>query len=88
MRPWYYGLLAADPKDPNVVWVMNLSTYKSIDGGHTFQHMRVPHGDDHELWTDPNDPNRLIRGDHGGATLSLDGGGHLSHQAHQPTAQC
>jgi len=87
VRPWYYGLISADPKDPNVVWVMNLSTYKSIDGGHSFQRMRVPHGDDHELWIDPQDPNRMIEGNDGGATLSLDGGENWSSQDNQPTAQ-
>jgi len=87
VRPWYYGLIAADPKDPDVVWVMNLSTYKSIDGGHTFQRMRVPHGDDHELWIDPDDPNRMIEGNDGGATLSLDGGENWSSQDNQPTSQ-
>ncbi|MEO8880085.1 MAG: glycosyl hydrolase [Gemmatimonadaceae bacterium] len=87
VRPWYYGLLSADPKDPNVVWVMNLSTYKSIDGGHTFQRMRVPHGDDHQLWIDPNDSNRMIEGNDGGATLSLDGGENWSSQDNQPTSQ-
>ena len=87
VRPWYYGLVSADPKDPNVVWVMNLSTYKSIDGGHTFQRMRVPHGDDHELWIDPEDSNRMIEGNDGGATLSLDGGESWSSQDNQPTSQ-
>jgi photosystem II stability/assembly factor-like uncharacterized protein len=87
VRPWYYGLISADPKDPNVVWMMNLSTYKSIDGGHSFQRMRVPHGDDHELWIDPSDPNRMIEGNDGGATLSLDGGENWSSQDNQPTAQ-
>ncbi|MEP7088115.1 MAG: glycosyl hydrolase, partial [Gemmatimonadota bacterium] len=32
VRPWYYSLITADPQDPNVVWVMNLGTHKSIDG--------------------------------------------------------
>ena len=63
------------------------STYKSIDGGHTFQRMRVPHGDDHLLWIDPQDPNRMIEGNDGGATISLDGGENWSSQDNQPTAQ-
>ena len=87
VRPWYYGLISADPKDPNVVWVMNLSTYKSIDGGRTFQRVRVPHGDDHELWIDADDPKRMIEGNDGGATVSLDGGENWSPQDNQPTSQ-
>ncbi|MDQ2766349.1 MAG: glycosyl hydrolase [Gemmatimonadota bacterium] len=87
VRPWYYGLLTADPSNPNIVYNLNLSTYRSIDGGHTFQEMRVPHGDDHLLWIDPHDSNRMIEGNDGGATISLDGGDHWSSQDNQPTAQ-
>lgn len=87
VRPWYYSLITADPKDPNVLWVMNLGTYKSIDGGHSFQRVRVPHGDDHELWIDPGDSNRMIEGNDGGATLSMDGGENWSSQDNQPTSQ-
>lgn len=87
VRPWYYGLLTADPQDPNVVYVLNLSTYRSIDGGHTFARMRVPHGDDHLLWIDPSDSRRMIEGNDGGATISLDGGETWSSQDNQPTSQ-
>ena len=55
---------------PNTVYVMNLCTWKSIDGGHTFTRMRVPHGDTHVLWIDPNDSQRMINGNDGGATIS------------------
>ena len=47
VRPWYYSLITADPQNPNVVYNLNLSTYKSIDGGTTFKRLNVPHGDDH-----------------------------------------
>lgn len=87
VRPWYYSLITADPQNPNVVYNLNLSTYKSIDGGHTFQRLRVPHGDDHLLWIDPHDSNRMIEGNDGGATISLDGGENWSSQDTQPTAQ-
>jgi photosystem II stability/assembly factor-like uncharacterized protein len=87
VRPWYYGLLTADPKNPNVVYALNLSTYRSIDGGHSFQRLRVPHGDDHLLWVDPEDPKRMIEGNDGGATISLDGGESWSSQDTQPTSQ-
>jgi len=87
VRPWYYGLLTADPSNPNVVYNLNLGTYRSIDGGQTFHQMRVPHGDDHLLWIDPHDSNRMIEGNDGGATISLDGGEHWSSQDNQPTAQ-
>jgi photosystem II stability/assembly factor-like uncharacterized protein len=87
VRPWYYGLLTADPADPNTVYVLNLDTWRSVDGGRTFTKLRVPHGDDHILWIDPNDPKRMIEGNDGGATISFDGGESWSTQANQPTAQ-
>ena len=87
VRPWYYGVVTADPTDTNTVYVMNLSTWKSTDGGRTFARIRVPHGDTHELWIDPKDNRRMISGNDGGATISFDGGGTWSSIMNQPTAQ-
>ena len=39
-----------------------------------FTLLPAPHGDHHGLWIDPADPNRMINGDDGGATISIDGG--------------
>ena len=48
---------------------------KSIDGGKTFRPVRgMPHGDSHDIWIDPKNPNRMIEGDDGGANVSIDGG--------------
>jgi photosystem II stability/assembly factor-like uncharacterized protein len=87
VRPWYYSVIRADPSDANTVYVMNLSTWRSIDGGHTFTRLRVPHGDTHDLWIDPHDSKRLISGNDGGATISIDGGESWSTIMNQPTAQ-
>ena len=87
VRPWYYSVVRADPNDANTMYLMNLSTWRSIDGGHTFTRLRVPHGDTHDLWIDPNDSKRLISGNDGGATVSLDGGESWSSVMNQPTAQ-
>ena len=87
VRPWYYGVVTADPVDSNVVYAMNLSTWRSTDGGRTFSRMSVPHGDDHELWVDPHDSRRMISGNDGGATISFDGGVTWSSIMNQPTAQ-
>ncbi|MEJ2185835.1 MAG: glycosyl hydrolase, partial [Gemmatimonadota bacterium] len=87
VRPWYFSGVTADPGDADGVWVLNLGTYHSIDGGHTFSRVRAPHGDDHMLWIDPNDADRMIEGNDGGATISLDGGRTWSTQDNQPTAQ-
>ena len=87
VRPWYYSVIRADPTDANTVYVMNLSTWRSIDGGHTFIRLHVPHGDTHDLWIDPKDSKRLISGNDGGATISIDGGESWSSIMNQPTAQ-
>ena len=87
VRPWYYGEITADPTDTNTVYVMNLSTWKSADGGHTFTRLRLPHGDTHALWIDPANSRRMINGNDGGATISFDGGSNWSSIMNQPTAQ-
>lgn len=74
-RAWYYTRIYADPKDSNVVYALNVQWYRSRDGGKTFgQPIEVPHGDNHDLWIAPNDPNRMIEANDGGANVSTNGG--------------
>ncbi|HJQ20301.1 MAG TPA: glycosyl hydrolase [Gemmatimonadaceae bacterium] len=87
VRPWYYSAVTADPTDENTVYVMNLSVWRSVDGGRTFSRLRVPHGDTHIMWVDPKDSRRLINGNDGGATISFDYGATWSSIYNQPTAQ-
>jgi photosystem II stability/assembly factor-like uncharacterized protein len=87
IRPFYYSKVTADPTNENTLYVMNLTVWKSIDAGKTFSRVRVPHGDTHTMWVDPKDPNRLINGNDGGATVSQDGGKTWSSIMNQPTAQ-
>jgi photosystem II stability/assembly factor-like uncharacterized protein len=87
-RAWYYTHIYADPADVETVYVLNVGFHKSIDGGRTFsQRIRVPHGDNHDLWIDPNDPLRMVNGNDGGANVSFDGGTSWTRQDNQPTAQ-
>jgi photosystem II stability/assembly factor-like uncharacterized protein len=60
---------------------------KSIDGGRTFTRVRVPHGDNHDLWINPNDGQIMINANDGGANVSFNGGQTWSTQQNQPTAQ-
>ena len=53
-RAWYYSHIHADPKDPETVYVLNTSLYRSVDGGRTFTQLRAPHGDHHALWIAPD----------------------------------
>jgi photosystem II stability/assembly factor-like uncharacterized protein len=87
VRPWYFSFVTADPKDENTVYVLNLGTWRSVDGGGTFSRIRVPHGDCHILWIDPANPKRMIEGNDGGGTVSVDGGETWSSVYNQPTAQ-
>jgi photosystem II stability/assembly factor-like uncharacterized protein len=86
-RPWYYMHIVADPKDENVLYIMDVETYKSTDGGHLFSKVSVPHGDNHGLWIDPEDTRRMIASNDGGVTISVDGGKSWTPQNNQPTAQ-
>ncbi|MCM4159103.1 glycosyl hydrolase [Antarcticibacterium flavum] len=74
-RAFYYTRIYADPKDRETVYVLNVDFWKSTDGGVTFdEKIRVPHGDNHDLWIDPNDPNRMAEANDGGGTISVNGG--------------
>ncbi len=73
-RAWYYHHIYADPQDADTVWVLNVEFWKSIDGGKTFGKVPVPHGDNHDLWIDPNNANRMILGNDGGGCVSYNGG--------------
>ena len=55
-RPWYYEHVIAHPTDADTVFVMNMRAWKSTDGGKNFEEFHTPHGDNHALWIDPNEP--------------------------------
>ncbi len=86
-RPWYYMEIFADPSDENTVYALNAPFWKSIDGGRTFESIRVGHGDTHDLWINPNDPANLILADDGGGEITFNGGDSWSSIYNQPTAQ-
>jgi photosystem II stability/assembly factor-like uncharacterized protein len=86
-RAWYYTKVFVDPKNENTVYCPNVELMRSRDGGKTFQSVSTPHGDHHDLWIDPEDGNRMIVADDGGAQISFDGGNNWSSYNNQPTAQ-
>lgn len=86
-RAWYYSKVFVDPKNENLVYCPNVEFMRSRDGGRTFQSINTPHGDHHDLWIDPEDGNRMIVADDGGAQVSFDGGSHWSTMMNQPTGQ-
>ena len=86
-RAWYYTRIYADPQDEDVMYVLNVRYHKSTDGGKTYETHNAPHGDHHDLWIAPEDPNRMIMGDDGGAQITYDGGETWSTYHNQPTSQ-
>lgn len=86
-RAWYYSRLYADPRDADKIYALNVSWFKSKDGGKSYTKLPSEHGDHHDLWIDPQNPQRMIIGDDGGAQVSNDGGMTWTTYYNQPTAQ-
>jgi len=86
-RAWYFTHIFADPKSVDTVYMLNTGLFRSTDGGKTLTLLPAPHGDHHGLWIDPTNPMRMINGNDGGATLTVDGGKTWTTQYNQPTAQ-
>jgi photosystem II stability/assembly factor-like uncharacterized protein len=85
-RAFYYTRIYADPTDPDVVYALNTGLYRSRDGGKSFRPISVPHGDNHDLWIAPNNPDRMINANDGGGNVSVNGGETWTEQDY-PTAQ-
>ena len=85
-RPWYFFQVFADSKSQDVVYVMNVEFWKSTNGGNSFSKIEQEHGDNHDMWINPDDPNNFIIGDDGSAAITFDGGKNWSKEA-LPTSQ-
>jgi photosystem II stability/assembly factor-like uncharacterized protein len=86
-RPFYYMHVHADPADADTVYVNNLGFHKSTDAGKTWTAIPTPHGDNHALWIDPQNNQRMIQGNDGGANISFNGGGTFGSIYNQLTGQ-
>ncbi len=86
-RAWYYTHVIADPKNKDRVFVLNTGAYKSDDAGKTFKTMPTFHGDNHSLWINPTDTDRMVEGNDGGANVSVNGGATWTTGANQATSQ-
>src|SRR4051812_44461579 len=85
-RAFYYSRVFADPKVKDTVYELNVNFHKSTDAGKTWTTIRVPHGDNHDMWIAPNDSSRMIEANDGGATVSVNGGETWTPET-MPTAQ-
>jgi len=86
-RPFYYCNLEAHPTDPDVLWGMAEGYFKSEDGGESWTRKQSPHGDNHDMWINPDNPDLFVQSNDGGANVTLDGGETWSTQHNQPTAE-
>ncbi|MCP4416895.1 MAG: glycosyl hydrolase [Chloroflexi bacterium] len=86
-RAWYFTHMTACTQDADTVYVNDWKMWKSIDGGKNFDEITTPHGDNHDLWIDPNNARRMVQGNDGGGNVSFNGGESWSSIFNQPTAQ-
>lgn len=86
-RPFYYANLEVDPTNPDILYAMATRYYKSVDGGESWSQLTPPHGDNHDMWINPDDPDLFIQGNDGGANVTHNGGETWSTQFNQPTAE-
>jgi len=86
-RPFYYCNVAADPKNADIVYSMANPMLKSVNGGISWTRVNPPHGDNHDIWINPNDPDLFIQSNDGGANITHNGGKTWSTQFNQPTAE-
>ena len=86
-RPFYYANIDVDPQDTDVVYAMATRYYRSRDGGESWEELRPPHGDNHDMWINPDDPALFIQANDGGANVTHNGGETWSTQFNQPTAE-
>jgi photosystem II stability/assembly factor-like uncharacterized protein len=86
-RAWYYIELFIDPKNENTIYVLSAPALRSKDGGKTWENLSGTHGDYHDLWINPDNPNNFIISNDGGSSITFNGGKSFSSQSNMPTAQ-
>lgn len=86
-RAWYYIELFIDPKNENTIYVLSAPALRSKDGGKTWENLSGTHGDYHDLWINPDNPNNFIISNDGGSAITFNGGKSFSAQSNMPTAQ-
>ncbi|HET6862527.1 MAG TPA: hypothetical protein VFH91_05750 [Pyrinomonadaceae bacterium] len=86
-RAWYYIELFVDPRNENTIYVMSAPALRSTDGGKTWETLSGTHGDFHDLWINPNNPNNFIISNDGGSAVTFNGGKSWSTQSNMPTGQ-
>ena len=86
-RPFYFANLIVDPKNESKIFKPDGPLLLSVNGGRSFSSVANTHGDNHDLWIDPADPNLIFAGDDGGMWRSDDGGTRWRHLMNLPVSQ-
>lgn len=86
-RPFYYCNVDVNPQNANTLYVSATQFWKSVDGGKNWIRESTPHGDNHEIWINPNDSMMMVQANDGGVNVSLNNGKSWSTQNNQPTAE-
>ena len=86
-RPFYFANLIVDPKNENKIFKPAGPLLLSVNGGESFSSVANAHGDFHDVWINPDNPNIVFTGDDGGLWRSEDGGTRWKHQLNLPVSQ-
>ncbi|OGU07081.1 MAG: hypothetical protein A2W29_10235 [Gemmatimonadetes bacterium RBG_16_66_8] len=86
-RPWYYTHVQSHPTNPDVVFINNEDFFRSDDAGLSLVQIPTPHGDNHDLWINPDHPEIWIQSNDGGANITFTNGATWSTQYNQPTGE-
>jgi photosystem II stability/assembly factor-like uncharacterized protein len=86
-RPFYFANLIVDPKNENKLFKPDGPLLLSVNGGQSFSSVANAHGDFHDVWINPDNPNIVLVGDDGGLWRSEDGGTRWKHQLNLPVSQ-
>jgi photosystem II stability/assembly factor-like uncharacterized protein len=87
-RPFYFGNLIVDPKNENKIFKPDGPLLLSVNGGQSFSNVSGgAHGDFHDVWINPANPNVVYTTDDGGVWRSEDGGTRWKHQLNLPVSQ-
>jgi photosystem II stability/assembly factor-like uncharacterized protein len=86
-RAWYFSKIFLNPQNDDEIYACNVEFWRSKNNGASWNSIRTPHGDHHNMWIDPTDGNRMIIADDGGAQISYDAGANWSTYYNQSTAQ-
>jgi photosystem II stability/assembly factor-like uncharacterized protein len=86
-RTHYYTREEISPDNENEVYFFSAAFSRTLDGGHTLTNMPAgPGGDNHEMWIDPTNGDRMAVVNDGGVSISVNRG-HTWDHVQLPIAQ-